>query len=102
MCMPFVADTATDNVYRKEFLMTDPTQRFASRVENYIKYRPSYPAEIVTLLAAECGLTPESAIADVGSGTGILSELWLRNGNPVYGIEPNREMRLAGERLLGD
>ncbi len=80
--------------------MTDNTQRFSTRVENYVKYRPTYPEAIVATLAEECDLTPEAAIADVGSGTGILSELWLRNGNPVYGIEPNREMRTAGERLL--
>jgi SAM-dependent methyltransferase len=82
--------------------MSDNTQRFSTRVENYVKYRPDYPSEIVATLADECDLTPESAIADVGSGTGILSELWLRNGNQVYGIEPNREMREAGERLLAD
>ena len=82
--------------------MLDPTQRFSSRVENYVKYRPSYPAAIIDLLAAECGLTPASIIADVGSGTGILTELFLKNGNRVYGIEPNREMREAGEQLLKD
>lgn len=80
--------------------MTDPTQRFSSRVENYIKYRPGYPSSVMALLAEECGLRPASVVADVGSGTGILSEMFLRNGNRVYGVEPNREMREAGERLL--
>ncbi|MBA3469996.1 MAG: class I SAM-dependent methyltransferase [Herpetosiphonaceae bacterium] len=80
--------------------MADNTRRFSTRVDNYVKYRPSYPAEIVALLAAECGLSASAQIADIGSGTGILSELWLRNGNPVYGIEPNRAMREAGEQLL--
>ena len=80
--------------------MIDPTQRFSSRVENYVKYRPSYPAAIVELLKAECGLTQDSIIADVGSGTGLLSELFLKSGNRVFGIEPNQEMREAGERLL--
>ena len=80
--------------------MTNPTGRFSSRVENYIKYRPSYPREVVSLLAEECGLTAASVVADIGSGPGNLSELFLRNGNRVYGVEPNREMREAGERLL--
>lgn len=80
--------------------MSDPTRRFSTRVADYIKYRPSYPREIVALLEAECGLTPASVIADVGSGTGILAELFLKNGNRVLGVEPNREMREAGERLL--
>jgi SAM-dependent methyltransferase len=81
--------------------MSDSTHRFSSRVENYVKYRPSYPAQIVALLAAECGLTPATPIADIGSGTGLLAELFLKNGNPLFGVEPNREMREAGERLLG-
>ena len=82
--------------------MTDVTQRFSSRVENYIKYRPGYPNEVIETLRSECGLTSGSIIADVGSGTGILTEMFLRNGNTVYGIEPNRDMREAAERLLKD
>jgi SAM-dependent methyltransferase len=82
--------------------MTDATRRFSSRVENYVKYRPGYPREVIRLLASECALTPGSLIADVGSGTGILSELFLQHGNTVYGVEPNQEMRAAAERLLKD
>ena len=80
--------------------MRDVTQRFSTRVENYIKYRPGYPPGVLDTLVAECGLTRASVIADVGSGTGILAEVFLRNGNTVHGIEPNREMREAAERLL--
>lgn len=80
--------------------MSDPVKRFSSRVENYVRYRPGYPREIIDLLAAECRLTTDSTVADVGSGTGILSELFLQHGNRVYGVEPNREMRKAAERLL--
>ncbi len=80
--------------------MLDPRQRFSSRVENYVKYRPGYPPEVLGTLQQECGLTSTSRIADIGSGTGILSAMFLQNGNTVYGVEPNREMREAGERLL--
>lgn len=80
--------------------MTDPLARFSSRVDNYIKHRPSYPAELLDFLKSDCGLTAGSIIADVGSGTGILSELFLRNGNTVFGVEPNLAMRQAAERLL--
>lgn len=80
--------------------MLKPTERFSSRVENYIKYRPGYPKAIIELLQKECQLTDASIIADIGSGTGILTELLLKNGNPVYGVEPNQEMRAAAERLL--
>jgi ubiquinone/menaquinone biosynthesis C-methylase UbiE len=80
--------------------MTDPTQRFSTRVENYVRYRPGYPESLIELLKNECGLHEKSVVADVGSGTGILSELFLKNGNPVFGIEPNREMRAAAEDLF--
>ncbi|HXT63467.1 MAG TPA: class I SAM-dependent methyltransferase [Pyrinomonadaceae bacterium] len=80
--------------------MFDPTKRFSNRVENYLKYRPRYPSGIIPLLATECGLTPDSIVADVASGTGFLAELFLKNGNRVFGVEPNAEMRAAGENLL--
>jgi len=82
--------------------MSDSTRRFSSRVDNYVKYRPSYPPEVVELLAAKCGLTPGALVADIGAGTGLLAELFLKNGYRVLGVEPNREMRQAGERMLGD
>lgn len=80
--------------------MTDPTQRFSSRVEQYIRTRPHYPPDVIRELREKCDLSAESAIADIGSGTGILTELFLKNGNRVFGVEPNRDMREAAERLL--
>src|SRR4051812_34197437 len=80
--------------------MTDSTTRFSSRVNAYMRTRPDYPAEILDTLKQDCGLTESSVIADIGSGTGILSRMFLSNGNTVYGVEPNREMREAGEKLL--
>ena len=80
----------------------DPVKRFSNRVETYSKYRPGYPPPVVDFLKTECGLSRDSIIADVGSGTGILSELFLKHGNRVFGVEPNREMREAGERILAD
>jgi len=82
--------------------MKDPTSRFSNRVDNYIKYRPSYPSQVLEHLEAECGLTPESLIADVGSGTGILTRLFLDHQNDVYAVEPNTEMRRAAESFLKD
>jgi SAM-dependent methyltransferase len=79
--------------------MTDPTKRFSNRVDDYVRYRPGYPTEIIDLLCNECGLTKNSVIADIGSGTGKLSELFLKFGCRVIGIEPNKEMRQAGEQM---
>jgi ubiquinone/menaquinone biosynthesis C-methylase UbiE len=79
---------------------TDAKQRFSSRVADYVRFRPGYPAEALTLLRTACGLRPGHVVADVGSGTGFLSELFLKNGNRVYGVEPNEAMRKAGEEYL--
>lgn len=81
--------------------MSDPTRRFSSRVEDYVKYRPGYPEAVLATLRAHCDLLPTSVVADIGSGTGLLTELFLRNGNPVFAVEPNEEMRVAGEHRLG-
>jgi SAM-dependent methyltransferase len=79
----------------------DSTKRFSNRVENYTKYRPSYPKEeMLGILASECGLTSASVIADIGSGTGIMTRIFLENGNRVFAVEPNPEMRHAAEQLL--
>jgi len=78
----------------------NPTERFANRVDAYIQYRPSYPEELIDLLTRECGLHPDWAVADIGSGTGIFSRLFLERGHRVYGVEPNRQMRRAAEALL--
>ncbi len=78
----------------------DPKKRFSSRVENYIKYRPSYPLKIIDFLKEKRILAEDTVIADIGSGTGILTKFFLDNGNPVYGIEPNKDMREAAEKHL--
>ena len=80
---------------------SNATSRFSDRVENYIRYRPGYPPQVLETLKKECGLTPMHVIADIASGTGIWTGMLLENGNPVYAVEPNRDMREAGERLLG-
>jgi SAM-dependent methyltransferase len=79
---------------------TDSKERFANRVADYVRYRPGYPREVLDLLREECGLQPDSVIADIGSGTGLLTQLFLEYGNLVYGVEPNAEMRHAGEEFL--
>jgi SAM-dependent methyltransferase len=77
-----------------------PTERFTARVDAYMRYRPGYPDAMIETLAAEAGLTQADVVADVGCGTGISSALFLRNGNRVYGIEPNAAMREAATAQL--
>jgi SAM-dependent methyltransferase len=80
--------------------MNDNTQRFSNRVDNYVKYRPSYPTEIIAFLKKKIDFNKDFVIADIGSGTGILSEIFLKNDNIVLGIEPNAPMRNKAEELL--
>jgi SAM-dependent methyltransferase len=77
-----------------------PTARFSDRVENYVRYRPGYPTEVVDLLRRECGLRPEHAVADIASGTGFFTRLLLEHGNAVFAVEPNAEMREMGAHVL--
>lgn len=74
--------------------------RFDNRVENYVKYRPHYPPEMLDFFKTELGLGQSSVVADIGSGTGISSQPFAANGNPVCGIEPNRLMREASIEQL--
>ncbi len=78
----------------------DATTRFSDRAAAYARYRPGYPPEVVTRLVRDHGLERRHVIADVGSGTGLFAELLLRNGNPVFGVEPSEAMRAAGVARL--
>ncbi|GGB04350.1 class I SAM-dependent methyltransferase [Puia dinghuensis] len=80
--------------------MTNNTTRFSDRVEDYVKYRPHYPQAVLTFLQDTYGFDPTWVVADIGSGTGISTELFLRNFNEVYAVEPNQEMRAKAEELL--
>jgi SAM-dependent methyltransferase len=57
---------------------------------------------VLELLRIKCGLAATATVADIGSGTGILTELLLETGAQVFAVEPNKEMREAAERILSD
>jgi ubiquinone/menaquinone biosynthesis C-methylase UbiE len=77
------------------------TERFTGRVSDYERYRMKYPAEaILAQLRDWCGLEPDQLVADIGAGTGMLSKVFLENGNRVIAVEPNAEMRQACEARL--
>jgi SAM-dependent methyltransferase len=81
----------------------DPTGRFSDRVANYVAFRPGYPEALFEALQREVGLSAGSIVADVGSGTGISTEMLLRIGCIVYAVEPNTAMRAAAEtRFSGE
>ncbi|HEX4925432.1 MAG TPA: class I SAM-dependent methyltransferase [Bdellovibrionales bacterium] len=78
----------------------DPLKRFSNRVADYVRYRPTYPKEVVSYLKEQC--KPLQTVADIGAGTGIFSKLLLEAGLEVFAVEPNNEMREAAREYLGD
>jgi ubiquinone/menaquinone biosynthesis C-methylase UbiE len=80
--------------------MSDTVERFSDRVENYVKYRPAYPPQVLPLFRDEMNLRADSVVADIGAGTGISSKMFLENGNRVFGVEPNAAMRQAAAEFL--
>ncbi|HTH59312.1 MAG TPA: class I SAM-dependent methyltransferase [Paraburkholderia sp.] len=80
----------------------DSTRRFTDRVADYVKYRPTYPREVVTFAHADCGIAPDAPVADIGAGTGISARLFLEAGHPVVAVEPNAAMRAAADEWLSE
>jgi ubiquinone/menaquinone biosynthesis C-methylase UbiE len=78
----------------------DTSSLYDNRVEYYLKYRPGYPDQYVSDLIKLKILQKSDVIVDMGCGTGLLAEIFLRNRNKVIGIEPNLEMRQAAENYL--
>ncbi|MCE1164241.1 MAG: class I SAM-dependent methyltransferase [Bacteroidetes bacterium] len=81
--------------------MKNSITRFTGRVEYFAKYRPGYPEQVIGALEKNIGFDTSKDVADIGCGTGILSRLFLSNGNLVFGVEPNDEMRAEAEKQLG-
>jgi len=81
-------------------MSVDSTKRFSDRVTYYVRSRPGYPSSLIQFFRSTLSLNQSSIIADIGSGTGILSQLFLQNGNTVYCVEPNDQMRAAADTQL--
>lgn len=78
----------------------DPTKRFSKTVENYLSFRPGYPSEVIDFMNDKFGFHSQDVVADIGSGTGKLTTLFIKNGNPTFAVEPNDAMRSAAEHLF--
>lgn len=77
-------------------MTTDPAKRFSSKVANYVATRPDYQSGVIDLLG------PTGAVADIGAGTGILSQMLLAAGWRVHAVEPNKPMAQTALASLGD
>lgn len=81
--------------------LRDPAERFSDRVADYVRFRPGYPEEIVRILERSARIDAgKTRVADIGAGTGISADLFLRAGYAVTAVEPNDAMRAAAEALL--
>src|SRR6478752_4425397 len=80
----------------------DSTKRFSNRVEDYVKYRPHYPRQIISFLEEQYDLDNKKVIADIGAGTGISSIPFLEAGYKVMAVEPNKEMLGKAIEVLGN
>lgn len=79
----------------------DNTGKFTDKVGFYVKYRPTYPDSFIKYLFGEVGLSQDACVADVGAGTGILTEPLAQRVKTIYAIEPNRNMRIACMEACG-
>jgi len=74
--------------------------KFNGMGKTYAKFRPTYPQAFIEYLCTDVGVTKNSVIADIGSGTGILTKQLLELGNRVIAVEPNEDMRVVAESDL--
>jgi len=74
---------------------------FKEKAADYTASRPDYPAAFFETLKTICPPQEDTTVADIGSGTGILTEALLRSGYRVTAIEPNTEMRQMSDLRLG-
>ena len=79
----------------------DNTNKFTGKSSAYASSRPKYAEQFIQYLKNSAGLGLESIVADIGSGTGILSSQLLDIGCTVIAVEPNDDMRNTAEKLLG-
>ncbi len=79
---------------------SDSTERFSSRVADYVRYRPDYPAALMDWLHGPMAVPTAALVADIGAGTGISSRPFLAAGHPLVAVEPNAAMRAAAEQWL--
>ena len=82
--------------------MTDNTQRFSGKAGVYAKARPNYAQDFFDWLYSNYVLTSDTVIADIGSGTGLLTKALVEKDIHVYAVEPNEDMRNVAESSLKD
>ncbi len=78
-----------------------PITVFSSKAQTYDKYRWDYAPEAVQAIRKITQLSRQSSLADLGAGTGMLTQHFLGIAGHVYAVEPNPEMRAILAQKLG-
>ena len=80
--------------------MDNNVNKFTGKAKIYNKYRSSYPVQCIDDIIASNPSNKNMIIADIGAGTGKLTELFLKRGIKVIAVEPNHDMiNIAKENL---
>lgn len=66
---------------------------FGGVAEAYDRRRPSYPAQVLTLLEQNLGLGRSPIVLDLAAGTGKFTRLLARSGAHTIAVEPVAGMR---------
>lgn len=74
---------------------------FSGKADVYKKYRSEYPDIFLDYLYSDLGFSPQSIIADIGAGTGMLSKCLLQRGSRLIFVEPNEDMFNAAKAEFG-
>ena len=79
----------------------DSLNRFTTKAVRYDRYRWGYAPESIHHLLDITSLGRQSYVADIGSGTGILTKELVDKVDTIYAVEPNQVMRQIAECHLG-
>lgn len=80
----------------------DVVPLYSAKAHAYQRYRWPYDQGAAATLLQKTGLGPQAVVVDIGAGTGLSSEPFLKLGCEVTAVEPNEAMgQVAAARYGG-
>jgi len=73
---------------------------FENTAEQYERYRPTYPDELIDAMRKYADLAPDDRILEIGCATGQATKKVARWGNAILAIEPSEQMVVRARRNL--
>lgn len=80
--------------------MSDSSEVWTGKASSYDRVRPTPPPVLLDLLTQLIQMPHPALVVDVGSGTGLSTEIWGEHAERVIGIEPNADMRKEAVRKV--